>query len=164
MVKEILTLSKGKIVCVDIDNVVADVNAQLALKGYDISVYPNPELTYDFWRTYEGLDILYKARKIQSTCEILQALDNAGAEIYFATGRDFALKELTESWLQNNGIWNGDEVYFSTSKHFLDADIYIEDDPFQIARIISTQKPVIIPEWEYNKDFADFSNVYYYKL
>ena len=157
----ILTNVKGKLVCCDIDNTLANVNAQLLKAGYNISQYPNPALNQDFWTSYEGLDILIKAQKIKNTSKILDVLDELGADIFFATSRNIRLKELTRKWIDKQKIWNFHEIYFTVSKHILEADIYIEDDPIQISKLLSIGKPVLIPSWQYNQGFENKNAIYF---
>lgn len=157
----ILTNVKGKLICCDIDNTLANVNAQLKKAGYDVSQYPNPELKEDFWTSYEGLDILIKAQKIKNTSKILDVLDELGADIFFATSRDIRLRELTKKWIEKNGIYNEHTIYFTATKHILEADIYIEDNPEQISKLLSIGKPVLIPSWQYNQGFEGENAIYF---
>lgn len=157
----ILTNVKGKLICCDIDNTLADVNTQLKKAGYDISKYPNPVLDQDFWTSYEGLDILIKAQKIKNTCKILDVLDELGADVFFATSRDIRLKTLTRKWVEKQKIWNKHAIYFTASKHILEADVYIEDDPQQISKLLSIGKPVLIPSWRYNQGFESKNAIYF---
>lgn len=157
----ILTNVKGKLICCDIDNTLADVNTQLKKARYDISKYPNPVLDQDFWTSYEGLDILIKAQKIKNTCKILNVLDELGADIFFATSRDIRLKELTRKWIEKQDIYNEHAIYFTASKHILEADVYLEDDPQQISKLLSIGKPVLIPSWQYNQGFDNENAIYF---
>lgn len=157
----ILTNVKGKLICCDIDNTLADVNTQLKKAGYDTSQYPNPALNDDFWTSYEGLDILIKAQKIKNTSKILNVLDELGADIFFSTSRDIRLKQLTRKWIEKQKIWNFHEIYFTASKHILEADVYVEDDPQQISKLLSIGKPVLIPQWQYNQGFDNENAIYF---
>lgn len=143
--------NKGKFVCVDLDNTFVNTNKELKKRGYDISVYPHPELTEDFWLTYEGLDVLIKAKPIKTTFLIFDTLyKNFNAEIFFTTSRNERLKDLTYAWMLKNRIEAN--IYFTKNKLQLDADIYIEDDPAVIRELLINNKTVLIPTWEYNKD------------
>ncbi|MEG6569110.1 5' nucleotidase, NT5C type [Thermoanaerobacterium thermosaccharolyticum] len=157
----LLTNVKSKLVCCDIDNTLANVNAQLLKAGYDTSQYPNPALNDDFWTSYEGFEILIKAQKIKNTSKILDVLDELGADIFFATSRDMRLKELTRKWIEKNGIYNEHTIYFTATKHILEADIYIEDNPEQISKLLSIDKPVLIPSWQYNQGFDNENAIYF---
>ncbi|HHY79084.1 MAG TPA: hypothetical protein GX516_01745 [Thermoanaerobacter sp.] len=153
----------GKIVAVDIDNSLINVNKELERLGYDINLYPNPELTEDFWTSREGVDILLNAELISITVNFAASFIKLGAEVVFVTSRSEELKLLTEEWLQK--YFPGFEVYFTKEKHLLDADIYLEDDPQQIQKIISLNKTVLIPEWPYNRDlFKVFEKAIYYNI
>ncbi|MFU0783686.1 MAG: hypothetical protein ACFWT2_11600 [Thermoanaerobacterium thermosaccharolyticum] len=158
---KILTNIKGKLICCDIDNTLANVNAQLLKAGYDISQYPNPALNQDFWVSYSGLELLIKAQKIKNTCKILDVLEELGADIFFATSRDIRLKQLTRKWIDKQKIWNFHEIYFTASKHILEADVYIEDDREQISKLLSIGKPVLIPSWTYNQGFENKNAIYF---
>jgi hypothetical protein len=157
----LLTNIKGKLVCCDIDNTLADINTQLLRAGHDISKYPNPALNQDFWTSYVGLDILNKAKKIRSTSKILSTFDKLGADVFFATSRDIKLRELTRRWIERQKIYNKHTIYFTATKNILEADVYIEDNPNEITKLLSTGKPVLIPSWRYNQGFDDENAIYF---
>ncbi|MBT1280259.1 hypothetical protein VTU32_08230 [Thermoanaerobacter sp. CM-CNRG TB177] len=160
---QLLYTSTSKIVAVDIDNTLIDTNREIQRLGYDISVYPNPELTADFWNTIEGINILFNAEPIKHTIKILLSFIGFGAEIVLVTSREQSLELLTRDWVSK--FLPGFEVYFLKDKHQLDADIYFEDDPYQIEKIISLNKYVMVPRWPYNKGlFEGFRNVIYYDI
>ncbi|SNX54223.1 hypothetical protein [Thermoanaerobacterium sp. RBIITD] len=159
----LLTNVKGKLICCDIDNTLADINTQLLKAGYNISQYPNPVLNEDFWTSYEGLDILIRAKKIKNTSKILDVFNGLGADVFFATSRNIRLRELTRKWIEKQGIYNKHAVYFTASKHILEADVYLEDDPQQISKLLSIGKPVLIPSWQYNQGF-DSENAIYFNI
>ncbi|HHW56447.1 MAG TPA: hypothetical protein GXX15_02015 [Clostridia bacterium] len=152
----------GKIVAVDIDNTLINVNKELKKTGYNINLYPNPELTEDFWVSEEGINILFNAGLIPTTTKFIATFITLGAEVVFVTSRNLKLKALTEEWVRK--YFPGFEVYFTKEKHLLDADIYCEDDPQQIQKLISLNKTVIIPEWPYTKDFRVYKNAILYSF
>ncbi|MBT1280266.1 HAD family acid phosphatase [Thermoanaerobacter sp. CM-CNRG TB177] len=154
---------EGKIIAFDIDNTLINVNKRLEEMGYNTVLYPNPELTEDFWTTVEGTSILLGAEPIPGSLKLLTTFINLGAEVVFVTSRNRELKFLTEKWAEK--YFPGIEVYFTKEKHRLDADIYVEDDPVQIKQILNTNKLVLIPKWPYNLDlFETFENAVYYNI
>ena len=154
---------KSRIVAFDIDNTLINVNKRLEEIGYNTVLYPNPELTEDFWTTVEGTSILLGAEPIPSSLKLLTTFINLDAEVVFVTGRSRELKSLTEKWAEK--YFPGIEVYFTKEKHQLDADVYVEDDPVQIKQILTINKLVLIPRWPYNRDlFEVFENAIYYHI
>jgi len=140
---------KTKLVCVDIDNTLANVNNELKKLGYDINIYPNPFIDNDFWLNFEGQMLLFNAELIKTTLAILNTLyHNFDVEIFFATSRPLDLIDITYAWLIKNNIMA--DVYFTKNKPQLDADIYIEDEPTTIEKLINLQKTVLVPKWPYN--------------
>lgn len=156
----LLETVQGKIVICDIDNTVADVNGVLRRLGYDVSVYPNPKLNDDFWLSFEGIEVLMSAEPFVSTLQMLVTLQNAGAEVYLATSRSRYLMPATYIWLAKNGV-KTDTVYFTPDKLSLEGDIYIEDDPAQIKRLLSAGKTVLIPEQPYNQRIRHRKAIYF---
>ncbi|MGH2331798.1 hypothetical protein [Thermoanaerobacter mathranii] len=141
--------SKTKLVCVDIDNTLANVNAELKKLGYDISIYPNPYIDKNFWLNFEGQMLLFNAEIIKTTSAIINSIyNNFDVEIFFATARPLELIDITYAWLIKNNILS--EIYFTQNKVQLDADIYIEDDPVTIETLLKNGKTVLIPRWKYN--------------
>ncbi|ERM91244.1 hypothetical protein O163_11470 [Caldanaerobacter subterraneus subsp. yonseiensis KB-1] len=160
--KLLYTMDK-KIVAVDIDNTLVNVNGELEKRGYDINIYPHPDLTEKFWESLEGIKILYNAKPIISTIKTVNTFINFGAEVVIVTSRNIKLKKLTEDWIKR--YHEGEpKIYFTKEKHQLDADIYVEDDPAQITKLITLGKTVVIPEWPYNQQFKDINNTIYYKI
>ncbi|SHF76846.1 hypothetical protein SAMN02746089_02524 [Caldanaerobius fijiensis DSM 17918] len=156
----LLETAQGKIVVCDIDNTVADVNGVLRRLGYDTSVYPNPELNDDFWLSFKGVEILMKAKPFVNTLYMVVGLQNAGAEVCFATARNRYLMPATYIWLARNGV-KSDTVYFTPDKLSLEGDVYVEDDPAQIKRLLSAGKTVLIPEQFYNKGIEHKNAIYF---
>ncbi|MDP9750388.1 5' nucleotidase, NT5C type [Thermoanaerobacter pentosaceus] len=154
---------KGKIIAFDVDNTLINVNKRLEEIGYSTVLYPNPELTEDFWTTVEGASILLGAEPIPSSLKLLTTFINLNAEVVFVTSRSRELKSLTERWAEK--YFPGIEVYFTKEKYQLDADIYVEDDPHQIQKLIFLNKTVLIPKWPYNLNlFKGFENAIYYNI
>lgn len=156
---KVLTQVKRKLICVDIDNTIANTNKELEKLGYDTSIYPNPKLNEDFWHSYDGLNCLINAEPIIKTIKITDNLHELGAEIFIATSRNRELANLTYSWLIKNRIVAN--VYFTSNKLQLDADIYFEDDPAVINQLLSRNKTVIIPAWEYNTGYEHENAIYF---
>lgn len=164
-IKYMITLSelKGKTACIDIDNTLSDVNTELKKRGYDISIYPHPELNEEFWKSPYGKQLLSAALPIKNTLRLVQSLKNAGCNLVFATSRPPVLAGITYDWINKNikPLWQKNSVIFTKNKTALNADIYVEDDPFEILRIIKANKAVFIPRWPYNEDILAPKLVYY---
>ena len=152
----------GKIIAVDIDNTLVNVNENLEKWGYDITVYPNPQLSENFWISVKGFEILFSSRFIPITISFIKSFTELGAEVVFVTSRSRELEKYTKDWAEKH--LPGFEVYFTKEKHLIDADIYVEDDPYQIQKLISLNKTVLVPEWPYNQLFKTSENVIYYKI
>jgi len=160
---KILYTVNGKIVAFDIDNTLINVNKEIQRLGYDINSYPNPTLTEDFWVYEEGINILFNAAFVPTTIKFIATFSTLNAEIVFVTSRSPKLKTFTENWIKK--YFPGFEVYFTKEKYQLDADIYVEDDPRQIQKLISLNKTILVPEWPYNQNlFKGLKNVIYYKV
>lgn len=157
---EIETKTKTKLVCIDIDNTLANVNRELEKLGYNIDIYPNPFIDKNFWLNFEGQMLLFNAQPITTTLAIMNTIyTNFDVEIFFATARPLELIDITYAWLIKNNILG--EVYFTENKLQIDADIYIEDDPFTIEKLLKNQKTVLIPSWSYNRHIKHPSAIHY---
>lgn len=154
------TKAKTRLVCVDIDNTLANVNKELNKLGYDINIYPNPFIDKKFWLNFEGQMLLFNAELITTTLAIINSIyTNFNTEIFFATARPLELMDITYAWLIKNNILG--EVYFTENKLQIDADIYLEDDPFIIEKLLENQKTVLIPKWSYNRHIEHTSAIHY---
>jgi uncharacterized HAD superfamily protein len=152
---------RRKIVCVDIDNTIANTNTELERMGHDVKKYPNPKLGEDFWFSREGLTVLTKAEPIRETMSVVRLMDKLGAEIIFATARHIALARITEEWLARYRL--AKPVFYVHSKLLAEADVYIEDSPAEIRRLLQAGLTVLVPEWPYNNSF-DSSNLIHYMI
>jgi hypothetical protein len=150
---------RHKIVCVDIDNTIANTNKELARMGHDVRSYPNPKLGEDFWFSREGLTVLTKAEPIRETISVIRLMDKLGAEIVFATARHIALARITEEWLSKYRLTK--PVFYVHNKLSMEADVYIEDSPAEISCLLKAGLTVLAPEWSYNNNFSGSNLVYY---
>lgn len=147
-----------KIVCVDIDNTICDTNSELAKLGlFDVTKYPAP-IPEDFWTSEKGLGIYSTARPIKNTLRIAATLASLGATVTIATKRPPSALATTLNWFIKNKIpqifYPQDQavpqIMFVNTKLEAEADIYIEDDPTEIQKLIDNNKIVLVPEWHYN--------------
>lgn len=90
----------------------------------------------------------------------INALHHEGNEIIIATDRAFnngivdavALRD-TEQWLKSYG-YNYDRLIITPHKERIDADVFIEDSPNNMSRILDTGRPVIKIPHAYNMHAA----------
>jgi hypothetical protein len=150
---------RHKIVCVDIDNTIANTNKELSRMGHDVKRYPNPKLGEDFWFSREGLTAMTKAEPIRETISVVRLMDKLGAEIVFATARHIALARITEEWLAKHQL--AKPVFYVHNKLSMEADVYIEDSPAEISQLLEAGLTVLAPEWPYNNNLDSSSLVYY---
>ncbi len=155
----ILSKARGKIIAVDIDNTLANVNRELIRLGYSIKKYP-AKLPRGFWETKDGIRLLQNARPIPETVALINLFRDAGAEVIYGTARSPIMRDITESWLISNGLEG--EVFYVHNKTLIEADIYVEDSPQEIKRILKLGAKVIVPEWPYNRAFH--KNVINYRI
>jgi uncharacterized HAD superfamily protein len=144
----LLSKTKGKIVCVDIDNTLANINFLLKKLGYSIKKYP-AKLPAGFWETHTGIKLLQEAQPIPETIAVINLFRDAGAEVVFATARGPELARITEEWLTAHRLEG--EVFYVHSKTLVEADVYVEDSPQEIRRILKLGSKVLVPEWPYNR-------------
>lgn len=144
---------KGKIVACDLDNTLVNTNFELKKYGFDITHYPIEELDDKFWLSAFGNEIMYNAEPIKTILKCLFSMQEAGGEIIFCTQRSEALENLTYSWFRRNHLFTN-MIRFVNTKKAVNADIFIEDNPKEIKELLSINKIVIVPTWEYNKDIS----------
>lgn len=142
-----------KKVCIDIDNTILDINSQLYKYGIkDVErVYPHPLLDENFFVSPEGIRLIMSAEPIQGTMKIIKKLSFNGTEMIFATSRPVQLKDITIWQLKKLGLKG--KLVFTKDKRVVEADVYIEDDPLQILRLIRAGKRVLSPAWDYNAGY-----------
>lgn len=145
---KLLSKAKGRIVCVDMDNTLADINSGLKKLGYNTKKYP-AKLPAGFWNTHVGFKLLQEAQPIPETIAVINLLRDAGAEVVFATARNPELARITEEWLTAHRLEG--EVFYVHSKTLVEADVYVEDSPQEIRRILKLGSKVLVPEWPYNR-------------
>lgn len=154
------TTQKTKLICVDIDNTITNTNKKLEELGYDTNIYPNPYIDKKFWLNFEGQMLLFNAELIKTTLAIINTIHtNFNVEIFFATSRPLELIDITYAWLIKNDLLA--DVYFTSNKLQLDADIYFEDDPAVIEQLLNHNKTVLIPKWSYNSNIRHETAIHY---
>lgn len=150
----------GKIVCVDIDNTIANTNEELARMGYNTNRYPAKEINGEFWFSRDGLAALVKAKPIRETLSIIKLMEKMKAEVVFATARHIALAHTTENWLAQYQL--SKPVFYVHNKLLVEADVYIEDSPAEIEGLIKVGKTVLVPEWPYNAGIRHKNIIHYW--
>jgi hypothetical protein len=155
----LLRSTAGKIVCVDIDNTLANINAELKKMGYRIDRYPNKELNRDFWFGYDGQSAMIKAKPITETLALTEYISAMQAEVVLATARHPALAKMTEDWLARYGLVY--PVFYVHNKLLVEADVYIEDNPAEIKALLKADRSVFVPEWPYNAGIRHKNIIHY---
>ena len=146
-----------KIFFVDIDNTLANVNAQLEQLGIDTSIYP-AKVPIELWNA----DIFKYAAPIVPVINFVKAV-HVHYEIAYLTARKGSHHEATLLWLKEHnlplspiihthGREKGEFVHlFSQTETVVGA---IEDSPQEIDSMRSAKNDLImyIPDWAYNRD------------
>lgn len=150
-----------KKVCIDIDNTILDVNFQLRKYGIEDveKVYPHPRLSENFFVSPDGIRLIMSAEPIPGTMEIVKKLSCNGTEMIFATSRPVQLKDITVWQLKRLGLRG--KLVFTKDKRTVEADVYVEDDPLQVLRLIKAGKRVLSPAWDYNAGYEHPNYVRY---
>jgi hypothetical protein len=155
----LLRSTAGKIVCIDIDNTLANTNAELKRMGYCTDKYPNKKLNEDFWFGYDGQSAMVKAKPITETLSLAEYISAMQAEVVLATTRHPALAKITEDWLTRYRLVY--PVFYVHNKLLIEADVYIEDNPAEIKTLLRADRPVFIPEWPYNAGIRHKNVIHY---
>jgi 5'(3')-deoxyribonucleotidase len=155
---KVITGIAKKIVCVDIDNTLANVNLEIEKLGFSINRYP-AKIKENFWVAHDGLSILKNAQPIQETLSLVRLLERMEAEVVFATARSPELADVTEHWLIRHQLTG--PVFYVHNKILVEADVYIEDSPLEIERLLDMDRIVLIPEWPYNRKVAHKNSISY---
>ncbi len=147
---------RRKIIFVDIDNTLANTNAQLERLGIDISAYP-ANVPSELW----SKDIFKSAEPIEPVINFVNAI-HPHYKIVYLTAREGIYHELTLHWLEKNNLpiapivhTNGRDKgqfiqIFSSTEKVVGA---IEDSPHEINSMIDAKEDLLlfVPDWEYNR-------------
>lgn len=101
--------------------------------------------------------------KLKNTIRIVESLKNMGAKIIFATRRPVGISNVTYIWFYEHiePIWGKNSIFYSQNKVSLNADIYFEDNPYEIIEMLKAGKTVFAPKTPYNKIFESSQVIYY---
>jgi hypothetical protein len=149
-----------RIIIADLDNTLADTNAVLAVRGFDISKYP-AEVPAGI---FEDGGIFSAAKPIRSIVQMLRIIQRQyKAEVVYLTARPKELLEVTQEWLNKFDLPEGKVVFTNDKskgdwiKAFLllgyKIEALIEDSPYEIESIrtfISPETLLYVPVWSYN--------------
>lgn len=145
-------MSSKPILCIDIDNTIADVNTPLLgiLPSLDITKYPAPGITP---QTFEDNPWIFtNALPIPKAVKALKFLAMSW-EIVYLTARPKWAEKITLEWLNCHGFPQG-EVILSLDKGAevkrLGASLAIDDAPQEIKKL-SRIIPVLIYAQPYNQ-------------
>jgi 5'(3')-deoxyribonucleotidase len=96
---------------------------------------------------------------IPGAAEGIQKIQAAGIRVIVATARgNFGeapeiARTHTQSWLQSNGILV-DDLFFASPKYGVDADLFVDDNPYEIDELRRHGKPAIVFDHNYNRELA----------
>lgn len=141
---------------VDIDNTLANTNAELINLGIDISVYPS-SIPASFWG--DGF-LFQKAKPIPTTIQLVKYLSQYFPLVYI-TARDTKYGMITLKWLSEQKMLPFGVLVFSNGKpkgeiiKGFDCSVIhlIEDSPEEIESVLSLKRKthLYIPDWPYNR-------------
>lgn len=144
----------NKVVFVDVDNTLADLNTELKEKGYRTDIYPSPIPESVFTYIFYAL-----AYPILLVIEHVISLYKKGDEIVYITARLPEFDSVTKQWLRRHGLPKGTLIHtHGKPKGPLVKEMgykviaAIDDSPLEIRSYVETFPDIemYIPEWEYN--------------
>jgi hypothetical protein len=149
---------RKKIVVVDICNTLANVNGELARRGYDTSVFP-ARVPINLFQDYS---LFSEAQPINESIFLLRQLATIYSIVYL-TARPIESEAVTQLWLERH--YCPKSLLFHTMgrpkgeffRFFKDAGIEVagvlEDAPHELESIREAQPHVktFIPRWNYNQ-------------
>lgn len=157
-----------RIILVDVDNCIANVNSELQKKGYRTDVYPSPIPP----NVFECGSIFRDAKPITNVINHIENIKVKGRDlIVFITARPNKshIRKITREWiikhtpfepftLYTNGVYKGKVIKkLYTTSIMRDYDwVVIDDAPHEIMSYVSLKKEaninmdIYIPEWSYN--------------
>ncbi len=114
------------------------------------------------WRRLEG-KIYTIGVPLEHAPEALQQLTDKGHEVYFITARPGfdKIKSITIDWLgKHNFPYNGKNLYMNSQNKGIIAqklgiDLFFEDDPEHINRLLEANIPTVIVDTVYNREYAE---------
>lgn len=97
----------------------------------------------------------------ENAAEVLSRLHSEGHSVYFITARPGMphLRKITEAWLQKHAFpFNGKNLYMNSRDKAsvaqkLDIDLFFEDAPDHLDRLLEASVPTIIIDAVYNQDY-----------
>lgn len=143
-------------IAVDICNTIADLSVVLkkVLSDLDMSKYPHPELTEDFFKN--NLWIFMNAEPIRPARVILKDIYKEH-QIVYITSRPEEAEHVTHEWLRKNGYPEG-PVFFTRDKVSLAKQLGIrlalEDSPEEIRSYREGGVKVLVKAQPYNQEFS----------
>ncbi len=145
---------------VDICNTLANVNAELAKRGVDTSIYPS-DIPDGIWN---DVSIFSEAEPIMPVVELVREL--AGQyDIVYLTARPPSARYITLSWLQRNHLPKAPLIHTNgrlkaefVAAYSLTENVIgvVEDAPHELQSIMRVRPdvPLYIPDWNYNKHIS----------
>lgn len=159
-------MKQKKVMLVDIDNTLANINKELRKQGINTNVYPSP-VPKDIWK--DGT--IYKDAKpilpIVNWVKRLSASKNN--VLLYITSRPPETKGITEKWLSKHigisepvfyteGMPKGEAIkyYFGENAMREIEWVAIDDAPHEIMSYLNLGiKEIFAPDWPYNRHIDD---------
>ncbi|PWG65622.1 5' nucleotidase, NT5C type [Bifidobacterium callitrichidarum] len=169
-----MTINNQPVVCIDIDNTIADYTDALRMFirqcGRDANDYPCPNpIAYDFSKTAGwpftgdlksflwwhkravGDGLYYNEQPYEGAVEAIQTLHETGWRIIISTSRKDDTRGTTARWLKANNI-PYDGLHFG-DKTDIRFNVLIDDKPDVLETVFNTYDALILhPNHEYCKD------------
>lgn len=165
------------IIGVDIDNTIKDTH-RAAVKIYNrkLNQQVKVEDVQDFyldnaygltpkegqklWRTLEE-EIYQLGVPLKHAVEVLNHLAEQGHHIYFITARPGLknIESVTRRWLKEHGFpYNGENLIMNSQDKGkvameLGVELFFEDAPDHLEKLVKSQVPTVIVDAVYNRDF-----------
>lgn len=169
--------AKNMIIGVDIDNTIKDTHrAAVEIYNRKLNQQVKVEDVQDFyldkaygltpkegqklWRSLEE-EIYQLGVPLNHAVEVLNDLADQGHQIYFITARPGLknIESVTRKWLKEHGFpYNGKNLIMNSQDKGkvakeLGVELFFEDAPDHLEKLVKSQVPTVIVDAVYNRDF-----------
>ncbi|GAB7386498.1 hypothetical protein BSNK01_03330 [Bacillaceae bacterium] len=128
-----------------------------------------PKESRRLWRKLEA-EIYSLAVPLENAAKTLSRLAADGNEIFFITARPAMrrIREITEHWLSKYGFpFNGHNLFMNAQDKAkvakeLAIDIFFEDAPNHLRRLMEEGIPTVVVDAPYNRDFGSLPRMYHW--
>lgn len=173
--KEANSLNKGSMtICIDIDGTMIDpyffVPYLNRLNGVDIKNDDYKSINWidiygdKFQSLYRDFDTIFsyvykEAKILPDVYKTIKYFEKSGHNVYYVTARSKKIDQITKEWIAKNGL-DPEKVISMGSKDKvniakkLGCDVFIEDDPGNVKKLLDAGFNVIILDTNYNKSIV----------